>query len=122
MTDDMLGANELPMIATCRCGRCDVRIQMTSTRAKYKRTTITCQSCGLGCVSSSRDGCGGSLEDAIRLWQAMRDLDDDSPTVERWPDLKAFLAATGNMSNATDEAIRRSTAFREWSKAQQQRG
>ena len=37
------------------------------------------------------------------------------------PDVKAFLAATGNMSNATDEAVRRSTAFRQWSKAQQQR-
>ena len=38
------------------------------------------------------------------------------------PDVKAYLAATGNMSNATDEAVRRSTAFRQWSKAQQQRG
>ncbi len=73
---DRLVGPELPMIAHCRCGKFDVRIKTTSTRAKYKRTTITCQSCGLGCVSSSRPGGGGgSLEDAIRLWQKIFDLD-----------------------------------------------
>jgi hypothetical protein len=67
MTAGGVSAAQLP--GSCCCGRVDFLIKQTTTRAKNLRCTITCQRCGFGCVSSSRDGDGGgSVQAAILLW------------------------------------------------------